>query len=106
MKDIAHWIERLDSEGVSEELKNEFAKTVGDIVYAMAISEEKTDVDSLFSIIDLFGVDDEDSERLRRYLYYCLGDITCSESYAYALAISDIDLKQGEEIIKNALNYV
>jgi hypothetical protein len=105
MKNIAYWTDRLDNEGVSQELKYEFIKTLNDLALAMSISEEKTNVNAMFTIIDLFGDEDTDSERLKRYLYYCLGDIVCSESYAYALAISDVDTDKAENIIFNAMNY-
>lgn len=106
MNNISYWKDRLMSEGVDYSLVEEFTKTVKDIMFAKAIDVNKMDTQNIFDIIDLFGDDDDDSEKIRRYLYYIVGEMNCSDSYAYALAVEEsVDIELGESIILTAMKY-
>ena len=92
MNELEKWIKVLLDKDVSAKGLRDFKTAYQDIIYSTYLNEDMDEVNML-NVIDFVGDDNEESEIIRRYLYYVYGKFMSADIYAGCIgkAMSDAD---------------
>jgi len=102
----------LDSD-VSAELISEFNRIYAELMLATAsnMDEVDDDTENVLNVIDMIGYDDDQSAKVRRYLYYLYGKFRATDLYAEAMgelspALSDSEREVLDTLMDIAINKI
>ena len=110
MNELERWMKILLEKDVSANGLREFKRVYTDLLYSTSINHD-VDKIKMLEVIDVMGEDDDESQLLRRSLYYVYGKFVSADIYSGCIGemmsiANEYERTMLERLMDEALNKI